>query len=1140
MTSPTAPWDDPTLTARGRLPMHALRHTGSETGVARLDLDGVWSFELFATPADALALPADRAPAAALVVPGCWTVQEFDDVHAVLDLPHYTNVQMPWPDLPPHPPAANPTGVYQRAVDVPADWAGRRVVLHVGAAESVLLVTVNGVEVGVGKDSHLASEFDLTAVVHPGRPNTVRLTVVKWSDATFIEDQDQWWHAGITRSVFLYATGPVYLADVRIDASLARRRGDSDGSRPHYVADDGTATGELSVVVEVGSRLAPFGAIPDGWSVQVRLSPGPDDGPSVDSAGVAVMHASVPKSAPVDSGPIEDGQRREALPIDPSAAMRAVYLNAAGALPDTDEGRFQRVLADAVRGYRRPLGMGRLRMTAAVPGVLPWTPETPQLSTLTVALHGPDGAPVETASFRIGFRTVEIVGVDLLLNGVRPLFRGVNRHDFDPRGGRVVPADQLREDLLTMKRFGFNAVRTSHYPNDPMLLDLADELGLMVIDEANIECHAFAHHLPADPQYLAAWVDRVSRMVRRDVNHCSVVLWSLGNEAGYGPNHDAAAGWVRTFDKTRPLHYEGAIMFDWCGDQTASDIACPMYPPIDAIVAHARSGRQKHPLIMCEYSHAMGNSNGTLAEYWQAIETTPGLQGGFIWEFWDHGLPQRISDGRPGGSATPIGEIPDGRPPGSPSTGLAPKGFRWAYGGDFGDTPNDGNFVADGLVYPDRTPKPAMWEHRQLAAPVRIRAAAADTEAALVTGRVEVVLENRQHWLGLGWLTATWQLLSPAAGGAPGVLRQVDAELPDLGPGAEATVTVPAALFDGLADVRPDGSEVWLGLVARSRADRPWSPAGTPVCFGQLQLRADTRDLLTMAAAVGPEAGDHASSPTVDGSVRAVEVDTDGVLVHPLLVSGPRLSLWRAPTDNDRIGGMAARWSELGLDTLQRRLIGIQRDGGRTVVRSEYRPGLASGDGFVVRHEQVLLPVHLAGDAVAVLVQETVDVPDSVTDLPRIGSVFETVAGLGTLDWFGTGPHETYPDRRAAGQVGWWVCDADSWHTPYLRPQENGGRDGVRRLRLSDATPHGVPQLSRAASRALVVQLDQPRQVSVTRYRAADLAAATHPDELVPRPGYVVHADVAHRGLGTASCGPDTLPAYLVGGGTYTWSYLLS
>ncbi len=289
--------------------MHTLAHRESD-GVPRLPLDGTWRFELFPTPEEALAatVGAGASPVglrASLEVPGCWTMQPVDDVHGVHDLPHYTNVQMPWPDLPPHPPAANPTGVYERDLDLPADWAGRRVVLHIGAAESVVLVGVDGVDVGVSKDSHLAAEFDLTDVVRPGRRSLLRLVVVKWSDASFIEDQDQWWHAGITRPVFCYATAPVHLADVRVDAGFdtSQTRGGAGDDRPTGGPAGGTAPciGTLRVDVDVEG---PDG-VPLGWSVRARLA-----GPAGDVAGVRVplvdlpvLAASVPPSAPVDSGP---------------------------------------------------------------------------------------------------------------------------------------------------------------------------------------------------------------------------------------------------------------------------------------------------------------------------------------------------------------------------------------------------------------------------------------------------------------------------------------------------------------------------------------------------------------------------------------------------------------------------------------------------------------------------------------------------------------------------------------------------------------------------------------------------------------------------------------------------------------------
>ncbi|HEU4672596.1 MAG TPA: glycoside hydrolase family 2 TIM barrel-domain containing protein [Candidatus Limnocylindrales bacterium] len=996
------PWESPTLVSVGRLPMHSVPHAD------RLPLDGRWRFQLLHRPTDE-----PSADWREVDVPGCWTMQD------TFDKPHYTNVQMPFPNRPPNVPDENPTGVYERTFTLPDRWAGRRVVLHVGAAESVLSVSLNGRDVGLSKDSHLAAEFDLTPYLRAGE-NELRLTVVKWSDASFVEDQDQWWHGGITRPVFLYATAPVHLADVRAIGGLA----------------DDLATGTLDVRVAVG--YGPDGPEP-GWRVDVALL----------SPALTLVREETGEAEVVDAA--------LAARVTPEDHALKDRVAAGEPISAADEARWPALLPRLA-----PPADGIARWSFELPEAEPWTAETPSLYTLAVRLRSPDGEVVEETSVRVGFRRVEVRGLDLLINGRRVFIRGVNHHDFDRRTGRVVTPEGLRADLVLMKQFGFNAVRTSHYPPDPAFLDLTDELGLYVVDEADIESHAYYQALCDDVRYLPTWVERTARMAIRDKNHPSVILWSLGNESGYGANHDASAGWLRRYDPSRPLHYEGAIRFDWASEQTASDITCPMYPPIQAIVDHARSGLQRHPLIMCEYSHAMGNSNGTLAEYWDAIETTPGLQGGFIWEFWDHGLVQRLADGT----------------------------TRWAYGGDFGDEPNDGNFCLDGVVWPDRRPKPALWEHKALAAPIAAHAAGPDIEA----GRIELV--NRQHFRDLSWLAGRWELAVNGDVRARGSLV-----LPDAGPGESG----PAELVGWEAPA--EAPETWLTLRFETAEDRPWAPAGFEV--GSLQWRLDTVPAETESSPRGTAAED---GPPV-------EVDRDGLLLHPQLARGPTLSLWRAPTDNDRIGGLAARWEALGVVAPARRLVSVEREGRSTVVRSAYET--AAG---VAGHVQRLTPLADGG----IRVDERVELPDGLDDLGRVGTMLEVVAGLDDVAWYGIGPVETYPDRRRAGFVGRWSSTVGEQHVPYVRPQESGGHADVRWLELRSADGTG-----------LRIELDRPRQVAATRFRAEDLAAATHDVELTPRAETVVHLDAAHRGLGTASCGPDTLPEYRLGAGVHEWSWTL-
>ncbi len=1025
------PWTTPELTSLGRLAMNSVPHAD------RLDLDGTWRFQLLHR--------ADGEPGAdwrGITVPGAWTMQ------GTFDLPWYTNIRMPWDGVSPHVPEENPTGIYERTFDLPAAWQDRRVVLHVGAAESVLLVTVNGQDAGVSKDSHLAAEFDITDAVRPGT-NELRLRVVKWSDSTYIEDQDEWWHGGITRSVFLYATGPVHLADVRAAAGL-----DADAT-----------TGTLDVAALVGFPSAPE----PGWTVELRLE-----------GRAGALTAQVPAA-------------NRPVPPHMSRLVHGVPSRAIASAPLTEQEAAEWA---STRPAYDPPADGVASIRAAIPGIRPWSAEDPVLYRLTVVLRSPAGESVEEVVVRVGFRRVEVVGRDLLVNGARVLIRGVNRHDVDSHTGRTVSAEAIRADVVLMKRFGFNAIRTSHYPNDPALLEACDELGMYVVAEADIESHAFTETLCEDPRYLAAWVDRVSRMALRDKNHASVIAWSLGNESGYGANHDAAAGWLRRYDPSRPLHYEGAIAWDWSSPQTASDITCPMYPHVDAIADHARSGRQRHPLIMCEYSHAMGNSNGNLGEYWDTIESTPGLQGGFIWEWWDHGLVQALPDG---------------------ST-------RWAYGGDFGEAPNDANFCCDGLVWPDRTPKPALFEHKWIASPVRATADPADP--GLTHGRI--VVTNRRHFRDLGWLRATWEVTvdGDARGGG-------DLPLPAIGPGASAAVTIPGWAAPGA------GAEAFLTVRFITAAEEAWAPAGFEVGWTQLPVAVTPRsgtDPRPVGQLPGPapaglgwsapggtvEPAARPSPAALPSSAAPFSVDADGRLVHPLLAAPPVLTLWRAPTDNDRFGGISAAWDAAGLDRLERRLVAVDAVDRAIVVRTLYR----SPAGHEIAHTATITPL---GDG-GVHVVEEASIPSTLPDIPRVGTVIELAPGLESLEWYGNGPHETYPDRRRAGVVGRWRSTVGEQHVPYVRPQESGGHADVRWIELRDPAD---------ASRALRLAFDLPLQVSVLHVRAADLASATHDVEVRQRPETIVTFDARHRGLGTASCGPDTLPAYLVRPGTYRWSWSL-
>ena len=991
----TAPWLDPELVAQGREPMSAV---GREPWRS---LDGRWRFQLLESPRTELADEWSETD-----VPGCWTRQ------GTWDEPHYTNVQMPFEGEPPHVPELNPTGVYERDFELPeSDRPERptaRRVLHVGAFESVVLVDLNGVRVGVGKDSRLELAFDITEYLRPGG-NTLRLTVVKWSDATFIEDQDQWWHGGLARSVWIEDTPPVYLGDVAVTAGLG----------------DDRRSGTLEIDAWIGGLSR---SLEPGWSVEARIA-------ELDLESIGEPAAFELPYWATD-------------PAGRALIRRHELYGEAGMGEQADEWA-------KLQPHLEPARTGSVKLAATVPGIEAWSAETPRLYQLEVILRDPDGLEIDRVGQAIGFRTVEVVGRDLLINGERVIIRGVNRHDFDQHTGRVVSPEDVKADLVSLKQHGFNAVRTSHYPGDPELLRLADQLGVYVIDEADIESHAFQAVLCDDPRYLAQWVSRVSRMVLRDRNHPCVIAWSLGNESGFGANHEAAAAWVRRHDPSRPLHYEGAIRFDWADGARVTDLVCPMYPEIGAIVEFAESGRQDRPLIMCEYSHAMGNGSGTLGEYWDAIESTPGLQGGFIWEWRDHALTQ---------------ELPDGT-------------RRWAYGGDFGDEPHDYDFVTDGLVWPDRRPKPAMREAKFLNAPLRLTGVDADA------GTVE--LRSRLHFRDSSWLRGRWRLADDGV-----VVAEGPVEAPALAPGETGE-----AVLAGWSDPGETAAERWLTVRFETAADEDWAPRGTEICWDQVPL----------AEAAPAEV----PAPTGD----PVALDGDGYLHHPALSAPPKLCLTRAMTDNDRMAGLGQRWAELGLADPRPGPATIERDGAVTRVHREVRFGDA-----VVHHTQVLTP--LAGGGVHVA--EEARIPAELDDLPRVGTVLEAGPGLIDAEWFGLGPHECYPDRQRSGVIGRWGSPIDDLFVPYIWPQEAGGRAGVRWLELRDGAGDGL-RLTMAV----------PMQVSANRFRASDLEPAEHMEELTARPETIVHIDAAHRGVGTATCGPDTLDEYLVRGGTYHWAWSL-
>lgn len=993
-------WQNPQVVGRNKEPGRAtlLPYADAGSALSRdrarspyyLPLIGAWKFEYAPNPASAPAefYRADFDDSAwdPVAVPGNWQLQGWDK-------PMYTNVQYPFPvDAALSVPVEdNPTGSYRRMFTVPVDWAGRQVFLHFAGVDSAFYVWVNGQMVGYSQDSRLPAEFNITSYLQPGE-NVLAVQVYRWSDGSYLEDQDFWRLSGIYRDVYLWAAPPVHVRDVWAWTEF----------------DDDYRDAQLHLRLKIRNMAA------------------------ADAAGYTA----------------------EAMVYD--AEHRPLF-GAPLAAP-----------VDAAAGNESVLVMGK---TVANPR--PWSDETPYLYHLLVTLRNPAGAVLEVQECRIGFREVIIRDGQLHVNGRPVTIKGVNRHEHDPDTGHTVSEDSMRADILLMKQFNINAVRTSHYPNDPRWYELCDEYGLYLFDEANIESHGVWDQLTKDPLWETAFMERGTRMVERDKNHPSVIVWSLGNESGYGPNHVTLADWVHANDPTRPVHYHPA------DDAPPVDILAPMYPTVERIIHMASQPAETRPVIMCEYAHSMGNSTGNLKEYWDAVEAYPRLQGGFIWDWVDQGLRRHTEDGE----------------------------MWFAYGGDFGDTPHDGPFCLNGLISPDREPHPALWDYKYILQPARFEA------VDLALG--EIRLTNRYTFLSLTGLKIAWTLVEDGES-----IQSSEMPAPNIGPGQRATLTIP---YQPPAP-KPD-ADYWLNVSLLSAAATPWADAGHEIAWEQFALPVKTPvsipllDPAPMPALTVTESGNRIE---ISGAGFTL-VFADGRIAsfrsgdRDLLINGPALNIWRAPTDNDRglRVSLADRWRAAGLDRLieKTQAVTVERFAPQMVkIRVETTtaaPGMATGFQSIYEYR-----VYGSGDvAISHRLQPAPDLPP----LPRIGLALTLPGVFNRLAWYGRGPYETYADRHNGARMGVYHTTIEDERLPYIVPQEYGNRTGVRWASLTDASGagllvRGVPELN----------------ISAHPYTAHDLTAAWHTYELKRREDITLNLDYAQCGLGGASCGPGTLDPYLL------------
>ncbi|MDC7684582.1 glycoside hydrolase family 2 TIM barrel-domain containing protein [Asticcacaulis sp. BYS171W] len=924
-----AEWEQPEVVAVNREPMKATFFNYERRDLALKgdmaasryyrSLDGTWDFKFSKgtenRPKDFYIPGADLTGWDKIAVPGMIQAQG----GGKFGLPEFYNIKYPFPMNEPFiPHDMIEVGSYKRDFDVPADWNGREVFLHIGAAGAAYYIWVNGEKVGYSEDSKLPSEFDLTKFVKAGK-NSIAIEIYRYADGSYLEDQDFWRLSGIERSVYVYAEPKTRLRDYTVTAGL-----------------DKTYTDGVFAL-------------------------------EADLAGA--------KGAASVTATVYDGE---------TAVLTATGKAATG----------------------KPA-----KLTGTIKGVKPWSAEAPNLYRLVIEVKDAKGNLISATARKIGFRTVEIRNGEVQVNGKRVMIKGVNRHEHDPITYRVMSEETMRKDIELMKQANVNAVRTSHYPNDPRWYDLADEYGLYVYDEANIESHEYMDkadkagsprreemQLGYKKHWEAAHLDRISRMVERDKNHPSIIFWSLGNEAGTGPNFENAAKWIRQNDSTRLISYLGQGTLTGEHKPNAYvDIYAPMYDDMDRITDYAEDPNYTQPLIQCEYAHAMGNSLGNLEDYWQTIRAHKKLQGGFVWDWVDQFVTAKDAKGR----------------------------TFWGSGFDINPARGDNSVVGDGVIQADRTVDPEYWELQKVYSPVVF-------EGDPATGKVTVV--NRYDFADLSGFDFEWVLTNDGQVVTTGALNDVSVA-------AGKTQTVPITL--PAVKKRPE-SELLLTIRAKAKKDAVKGvAAGQVLGFSQFVIAAPQAVDATIdgkvttartADAVTLQAAD--SKLTLNVKTGLVNFDFKGK--NRLKNGAP--NFWRGLMDNDEGSGVAKSHNIWKNFTETRKVRSVETTADSVTVLYNFGAGYA--------HFQTTY--RMRGDGSIDVTATFTPLKDDMPDPLRVGLRFDNDPSLGFVEWYGRGPHESYIDRQTGAAIGLYRSSvADQFHD-YARPQETGNKTDVRWLTLSD------------------------------------------------------------------------------------------
>jgi beta-galactosidase len=937
-------------------------------------LNGTWKFnwvkEPSQRPLDFYKESYDVSGWDDIKVPSNWEVEGYG-------IPIYVNTTYPFAMKNPTPPTIpdgwNPVGSYRRNFEIPANWDGRRIILHFGAVKSAMYLWVNGQKVGYSQGAKLPAEFDITSYVRTGQ-NSVAVEVYRWSDGSYLECQDFWRLSGMERDVYLYATPKVHIQDFFFHPGL----------------DDTYTDANFSLDVTLQN-----------------LNKGTDQ--------------------VIVAAKLLDAQQKVVYEIDQNVKVKGDHI---------------------------------VTLTGSLKNPLKWSAETPNLYTLALTLMDKRKHNLESTSAKVGFRKVEIIGGQLLVNGKAVLLKGVNRHEHDEFTGHVVSEESMLLDIRLMKEFNINAVRTSHYPNDSRWYELCDEYGLYIIDEANIESHGMGYgalSLAKDTTWMAAHIERTKRMVERDKNHPSIIIWSLGNEAGDGPNFEATSAWIKNRDNSRPVHYERA------GKSPHTDIVCPMYSPIDHLISYARNV-QDRPFIMCEYAHAMGNSVGNLIDYWEVIEKYEHLQGGFIWDWVDQGLVKYDEKGQK----------------------------YWTYGGDYGpeDIPSDQNFCLNGLVNPDRSLHPSIYEVKKVYQFIKLKPVDMDAN------RVRV--ENHYDFISLNRFQLNWEVKEDGH-----VVLEGQVDMGNILPGEGANIAMNLNQLHKKA-----GKDYYLHLSVSLKEAWGLLKQGAIVATEQIALANEKvpvklakGDALTVNSSDSEVqvAGDRfvAKFDNQTGSISSFEMDGKA-----LLVDGPVPNFWRAPNDNDHGFGMIRRldvWRKAG-ETRKVETYDVHKKGHNQVdITYQFElPDVKS---------QLTIVYSVLGSGTVVVDYAFRVGDEKLPMIPRIGMMMTVPEGMEQVSWFGRGPWENYSDRKTGAFIDKYKSTVSDLFYNYPSPQETGHRTDTKWLTVTNKAGAGW-HITGSSNFGFSALHFTPEDLSFER------RGTKHPVDLQPRKETIINIDHKMMGVG--------------------------